>query len=170
MDYSMGVDPDYFDECADWVRIVLNHPGVYRTLTGKQLHFDFDDQMGVVTLTGLKGNYIVGKLQCRGFKRPANATERNHGSPERVCGDDRLYDKSKPKCFSNLVSAKIEDFLIIPHSGHHKSIIHRFKIEVLLYCCINHSHPHPHHQGIYRENLYTVLMHLHVFLQPLICA
>ena len=45
MDYSMGVDPDYFDECADRVCIVLNHPGVYRTLTGKQLHFDFDDQM-----------------------------------------------------------------------------------------------------------------------------
>jgi hypothetical protein len=95
MDYSVGGDPDNFDECADWVRVVLNHPGGYRILTGKQLHSDFDDQMksantiiwlfripqiislGAVALTGLNGNYIVGKLQCRVFKRPANATDRN---------------------------------------------------------------------------------------------
>jgi hypothetical protein len=46
----MGVDPDHFDECADWVRIVFNHPGVYRILTGKQLHSDFDDQMKSATM------------------------------------------------------------------------------------------------------------------------
>jgi hypothetical protein len=45
MVYYVGVDPDHFDKCADRVRVVLNHPGVYRILTGKQFRFDFDDQM-----------------------------------------------------------------------------------------------------------------------------
>jgi len=44
----VGVDPDYFDECADRVCIVLNHPGVYGIPTGKQLHFD--DQMKSATM------------------------------------------------------------------------------------------------------------------------
>jgi hypothetical protein len=34
---------------------------------------------GTVTLTGLNGNDIVGTLQCRIFKRPADATERVQG-------------------------------------------------------------------------------------------
>jgi len=56
MDYYVGVDLDHFDECADWVRIVLNHPGVYRILTGKRLHFDFDDQMkSANTIIGFLG-------------------------------------------------------------------------------------------------------------------
>jgi hypothetical protein len=33
--------------------------------------------LGSVALTGLNGNDIVGTLQCRVFKRPADATE--HG-------------------------------------------------------------------------------------------
>jgi hypothetical protein len=45
MDYYPSRDPDNPHKCIDRVRIVLNHPGVYRILTGKQLHFDFDDQM-----------------------------------------------------------------------------------------------------------------------------
>jgi len=31
---------------------------------------------GTVALTGLNGNNIVGTLQCRIFKRPADTTER----------------------------------------------------------------------------------------------
>jgi hypothetical protein len=61
MDYYLGVDPDHFDENADWYYVVLNHPGVYWILTGKRLHSDFDDQIGAVTLMGPTGNYIVGK-------------------------------------------------------------------------------------------------------------
>jgi hypothetical protein len=41
----------------------------------------------------------------------SNPDSSNHGSPERVCGNDRLYDNSKPDGFSNLVSAEIENFL-----------------------------------------------------------
>jgi hypothetical protein len=43
MDYSMGVDPVNPNKRTDRVRVVLNHPRVYRILTGKQLQFDFDD-------------------------------------------------------------------------------------------------------------------------------
>jgi hypothetical protein len=56
MDYYPGVDPDGPHKRIDRVCIVLNHPGVYRILNGKQLHFDFNVQMGAVTLTGLNGN------------------------------------------------------------------------------------------------------------------
>jgi hypothetical protein len=45
MDYYVGVDPDNTHKRIDRVCNVLNHPGIYRILTGKQIHFDFDDQM-----------------------------------------------------------------------------------------------------------------------------
>ena len=56
MDYYVGVDPVNPHKRIDRVRIVLNHPGVYRILTGKRLHFDFDDQMkSANTIIGFLG-------------------------------------------------------------------------------------------------------------------